>query len=440
MEARDGNGQVVFRSPSARMWNSAGDSAASEGLSAQTVGSRLATQPRQEETSRDAEKFPAGPTEEGDPLAGPGAGDEAAVMDTKVTEDTVVVTPDAALIQKTTGDELPLYIDPPVELNESERTVLSSDGDSFYNFSGGDNGMSVGRCASAVIGGYIYYCTTGSAYTNRMYFEFKPDKLKGKHVLDAEFRVTETWSFSRDARWVDLERTNEITKTSTWPGPKGPRADKSWDQMGDKYVSAGRGSACDPSQPRAEIRFKDNGEEADENLTPTVKAFADGKFSKLTLMLKAKDESDPIAWKRFDDDAVLVVTYVGKPAVPTEYGLETGTGQVCSKSASAPTMWSDPTPNLAATPQTVSGGESGASLRAYFDIDVKNSDGSWVDAAQPSSSSLSPPAGYVGDGVDQNSATPYTREPGCTGAPTSTGPACGSPRTPWPDTAPDPGG
>ena len=38
------------------------------------------------------------------------------------------------------------------------------------------------------------------------------------------------------------------------------------------------------------------------------------------------------------------------------------------------------------------------------------------------------------------SATPYAREPGCTGAPTSTGPACVSPRTPWPATRPTPGG
>lgn len=38
------------------------------------------------------------------------------------------------------------------------------------------------------------------------------------------------------------------------------------------------------------------------------------------------------------------------------------------------------------------------------------------------------------------SATPYAREPGCTGAPTSTGPACVSPRAPWPATVPARGG
>ncbi|GGM09573.1 hypothetical protein GCM10010129_61890 [Streptomyces fumigatiscleroticus] len=280
--------------------------------------------------------------------------------------------------------------------------MLSSDGDVFYNFSGGDNGMSVGRCSSAVIGNVLYYCTTGSAYTNRMYFEFTPGKLKGKQVLDATFAVTETWSFSCDARWVDLERTDGISSSTHWPGPGGPKSDNSWDQMGDRYVSAGRGGACSPSQPRKQIEFNDNPEETDENLTSTVKAFADGKFTTLTLMLMSKDESDPIAWKRFDDDAVIDVVYVGKPAVPTEYGLETGTDEICSKSSTAPTMWHDPTPNLAATPQTAAGGESSASLRVYFDVDVKNADGTWSDAKEPTTGSESPTSGYVGDGVDQN--------------------------------------
>lgn len=403
LEAVDGNGQVVFRSPSARMWNSAGDTApvaATDGQSTQMAGAEPTGRP--ERTAADPEPLPAGPSEEGEPLAGPGAGDEAATMDVELASGTVTVTPDADLVARTTAAELPLYIDPSVELNESERTVLSSDGDTFYNFSGGDNGMSVGRCSSAVIGGYIYYCTEGSAYTNRMYFEFKPDKLKGKHILDATFAVTETWSFSCDARWVDLERTDPISSSTKWPGPGGPKSDNSWDQMGDRHVSAGRGDACSPSQPRKAIEFNDYAKEPDENLTPTVKSFAEGKFSTLTLMLKAKDESDPIAWKRFDDDAVLSVTYVSKPAVPSEYGLETGTGQVCSKDPAKPTMWSDPTPNLAATPQTASGAESGARLRVYFDIDLKNTEGQWVDAPPPSTGSLKPSTGGVGDGVDQN--------------------------------------
>ncbi|MFE7950707.1 LamG domain-containing protein [Streptomyces sp. NPDC057426] len=392
VEALDGNGQVVFRSPTARMWNSAGDdgvSASDAGVSAQTAGFReragvsARTASAQEEVPE-----PVAPPEEGDALAGPGAGDKAAVMEVELAPDSLTVVPDAALIAATPAEDFPLYIDPSVEAGQSERTVLSSDGDVFYAFGNGENGMSVGKCGSAVINGVSYYC--GSGYVNRMYFEFSPTKLRGKHVLDATFRVTETWSFSCSPRWVDLERTDTISSASRWPGPT------QRDQMGDRYVSAGRGTACSPSQPRAVIEFNDNPAEPDENLTATTKSFADGTLNVLTLMLRAKDESDTVAWKRFNNDAVLVATYMSKPATPAEYGFPSSGGtQICSKSESSPTTVSDATPSLVATPRVVAGGESGAMLRVYYDIDGKNSDGSWFDAPQPTTTSLEPTTGHV---------------------------------------------
>ncbi|MER6105757.1 LamG domain-containing protein [Streptomyces sp. NPDC001832] len=387
VDALDGNGRPVFRSPAARMWNSAGDN------TAPAVAQRslyLAGQ-----AQADAGEFvPAGPAEEGDPLAGPGAGDASSVLGLAVTDKTVTVKPDPELLAATDEADFPLYIDPSIELNESERTVLSSDGDVFWNFSGGDNGMSVGKCGSAVIGGISYYC--GNGYVNRMYFEFDPGKLKGKHILDARFRVTETWSFSCDARWVDLERTNNISSASKWPGPT------KLDQMGDRNVSAGRGSNCDPSQPRAPIEFHDYAPEPDENLTPTVRSFADGKISRLTLMLMAKNESDTISWKRFDDDAVLSVEYVGKPAKPSAIGLVTGSSQTCTTNESAPSIATDPTPALTATAQTESGGESEAKLRIVMALDKKTGT-TWTKAI----GDMLVPSSPVGDNV-KVTASPST--------------------------------
>ncbi|MFE6103912.1 LamG-like jellyroll fold domain-containing protein [Streptomyces laurentii] len=391
VEALDGNGQVVFRSPTARMWNSAGDSGTTVpavGTAAQEVGRRaLSGTAGAGVSGQEQADVPVGPAQEGDPLAGPGAGDKAAVMKADLAPESLTVTPDAGLIADTGTEDFPLYIDPSVELNESERTVLSSDGDVFYNFSGGDNGMSVGKCGSAVIGGVSYYC--GNGYVNRMYFEFTPSMLKGKQVLDAKFRVTETWSFACTARVVDLRRTDPISSSSKWPGPA------SLDLMVDRSVAAGRGALCSPSQPRAVIEFKDNPGESNENLTPTVKSFADGKLSLLTLRLSAGDESDTVAWKRFDDDAVLSVTYMSKPAAPAEYGFPSGSTQVCSKSASAPTTITDPTPTLVATPRAAAGAETGAILRVYYDIDGQNPDGTWYDAPEPTTGSAAPTTGHL---------------------------------------------
>ncbi|GHA86205.1 hypothetical protein GCM10010305_32580 [Streptomyces termitum] len=387
VEALDGNGQVVFRSPTARMWNSAGDTGVASADGRQTRSAGIQPSVAQAPTSQDPAVELVAPSQEGDPLAGPGAGDVSAVMKVDLTPDALTVRPDAELVTSTRADQYPLYIDPSVEMNESERTVLSSDGDVFYNFSGGTNGMSVGKCGSAVIGGISYYC--GNGYVNRMYFEFTPDKLRGKHVLDATFAVTETWSFSCNARWVDLKRTNPISAATKWPGPA------VLDHMGDRYVSAGRGTACSPAQPRAPIEFHDNPAEADENLTPTVRAFADGKMSLLTLRLSAQNETDTDAWKRFDDDAVIRVTYVGKPAVPAEHGIVSSSAPICSRNESAPTTVSTPKPVLAARPRLVPGGEAGAMLRLYFDVDGKNADGTWFDAPEPTTGSLAPSTGHV---------------------------------------------
>ncbi|MFJ8853222.1 LamG domain-containing protein [Streptomyces sp. NPDC102437] len=390
VDALDGNGRPVFRSPAAQMWNSAGDDTAP----AAAQRSLYLAGPAQADADA---PVPAGPEEEGDPLAGPGAGDASSVLSLAVTEKSVTVEPDPELLAATDEADFPLYIDPSIELNESERTVLSSDGDVFWNFSGGDNGMSVGKCGSAVIGGISYYC--GNGYVNRMYFEFDPGKLKGKHILDARFAVTETWSFSCDARWVDLERTNNISPSSKWPGPT------KLDQMGDRNVSAGRGSNCSPSQPRAPIEFHDYAPEPDENLTPTVRNFAAGKISRLTLMLMAKDEKDTISWKRFDDDAVLSVDYVGKPAKPSAIGLVTGSSQTCTTTESAPAIATDPTPALTATAQTESGGERGASLRIVMSLDKKTGT-TWTKAT----GDMLAPSSPIGDNVKVTDSFPTTLE------------------------------
>ncbi|MDV7220181.1 LamG domain-containing protein [Streptomyces prunicolor] len=374
LSAVDANGNTVFRAPAAQMWDSAGDAAPSSA----TASSGTASQASFSLVS--ADDTPA-TSEDGsgeasaDPAAGPSDGDASVVLPVSADADSVTVVPDAKLL--TGADTVyPLYIDPDVSLSESERTLLSSDGDKFYNFSGGDDGKGVGYCGTYVTGGYAYYC--GSGYKNRMYFEFSPSKLAGKQVLDATFRVTERFSMSCEPTWVDLTRTGNISSSTTWPGPTA-----NWDLMVDRNVSAGRGSACDPSQPDKAIEFNDSASEPNENLTSTVKKFAAGDFSRLTLMLKAHDESDPNGWKRFDDDATLDVDFVGIPAKPTAIGLVIGDSDSpqCETKQSDPLIVSTPNARLSATVQTAKGGEDDALLRAAFDVDKYTaSSDSWSQA------------------------------------------------------------
>ncbi|MEU5096951.1 LamG domain-containing protein [Streptomyces sp. NPDC020996] len=394
LSALDANGNTVFRAPVAQMWDSAGDAAAPSATVSQASFDQTST----EDASASAQDGSGEAS--ADPAAGPSDGDASVMLPLSTDADSVTVVPDAKLL---TGEDTvyPLYIDPDVSLSESERTLLSSDGDKFYNFSGGDDGKGVGYCGTYVTGSYAYYC--GSGYKNRMYFEFSPSKLAGKQVLDATFRVTERFSMSCEASWVDLVRTGNISSSTNWPGPT-----KNWDLMVDRYVSAGRGSACDPSQPDAAIEFNDNPDETNENLTSTVKKFAAGDISRLTLMLKAHDESDPNGWKRFDDDATLDVDFVGIPAKPTTIGLVTGDGTQCETDQSDPLIVSDPTPQLTATVQTAKGGEEDALLRAAFDVDKYTaSSDSWSQAVDEMER---PTSGHATDNTKLNATTPTLTE------------------------------
>jgi hypothetical protein len=348
LRAVDEDGNAVFRGPAGQMWDSAGDS--EPGPQTQLMTAETEANP-----NSDTEQNPSQP----------GEGDASAVLPVKVDDNTVAVQPDLGLLR---GEDTvyPVYIDPSVGLGVQERTKISSDGDKFWMF---DDDKGVGKCGSAD----GYYC--GSGYVDRMYFEFAPTKLSGKYVLDATFRARETWSFNCTPYWVDLERTDNISEGTRWPGPV------QLDQMGDRYVSAGRGDLCSPEQPDAWIEFNDNPDEADENLKNTVRSFADGKISRLTLMLRAKDETEPRAWKRFDDNAELQVVFAYKPGVPTDVGLIPGDGTTayCKKSASDPLIVTRKDPIVQARVQTKvesNKGDEEGSLQAEYLVE-RGDDAAW---------------------------------------------------------------
>ncbi|WP_432155106.1 LamG-like jellyroll fold domain-containing protein [Streptomyces tricolor] len=348
LRAIDDDGNAVFRGPAGQMWDSAGDG----GPGPQTQLTR-------------AEDSVGADSQAQDDPSQPDEGDTTAVLPVKVDDGAVTVHPDLDLLR---GKDTvyPVYIDPSVGLGVSERTKLSSDGDKFWMFDG-DKG--VGKCGTAD----GYYC--GGGYVDRMYFEFAPTKLAGKYVLDATFRARETWSFNCDPHWVDLVRTDNISEGTRWPGPK------QLDLMGDRNVAAGRGDLCSPDQPDAWIEFNDNPDETDENLKNTVRSFADGKISRLTMMLRAKDEGDPRAWKRFDDSAELQVVFAYKPGVPTSVGVIPGSGTTgyCNKSSSDPLVVTRTDPTVQARVQTLveahKGDEEG-SLQAEYVIE-RGDDAAW---------------------------------------------------------------
>jgi hypothetical protein len=378
-------GQDLFTSPPAQVWDSAGDAATAD---AQEPVATAAADGRADAEAPEADDAGSG-------ASGPAPGAHVATAPLAVGDDSLTLVPNADVLATTDASAFPLFIDPDVSLNSGAptRTLLRDDGYTSYGWGNGDDdrGKGDGHCGSWE----GYYC--GPGYTQRLYFQFSPTALKGKKVLKATFRVTSPWAFQCDPRVTNLERTNNISSSTTWS-----TRPAELDLMVDRTFSAGRGSACDPDSPPAPIEFTDSSSETNENLTPTVADFAAGKFSKLTLELRAKDESDTSAWKRFKNDAVLSVNFVANPALPTSVGIVSGSSPVCHTSSADPQVVSDPTPLVSGRPQTASGGESGARLRLRWRVDVLSA-GTWstafTDVTRPTS-------GFVGDNVVQNASLP----------------------------------
>ncbi|MEW2069119.1 LamG domain protein jellyroll fold domain protein, partial [Streptomyces sp. NPDC007346] len=226
--AVDGSGRTVFRAPPARMWDSG--------------GSADAVQARSSSPRATAEAGTRAGNEASDSGKGvePGQGDKVARMEVRVAKGSLTVVPDASMLSQTKPSAFPLFIDPLVTWGEAERTLLRSDGYESYGWSNGDDGLGkgVGKCGTWK----GYYC--GPGYVQRLYFEFSPAKLKGKHVLDATFKVTEPWAFQCNPRWVDLVRTDNISASTTWSSRPKER-----DLMVDRHVSAGRGGGGGPPPP-----------------------------------------------------------------------------------------------------------------------------------------------------------------------------------------------
>jgi hypothetical protein len=375
MTALDADGSAVFTTPAAMMWDSSGE-APSGGQAAKR-------------SALDGDQSGPSVGAVDDPTAGPGDGDASVVLPVQVDNDSLAVVPDAALLANTDPAAFPVYIDPSVDATQTARIQLRSDGYADYNFDNGANneGKGVGHCSE-----YDGY-PCGPGYTERIYYQFSAASLTGKKVLDATFRDTESWSFTCDAAWVDLHRVTNISQSTTWAGRPGNIA-----TVASRDVSAGRGSACSPSQPAAQIEFHD------ARLASQVLDLAAGKFDRLTLMLTARDETATSDWKRFRNDGVLAVTYVGLPAAPTRIGIPAGSGVSCETNAADPQVTGDTTPSLTAKTATASGGGSEASLRVRFDVQHENADGSWSEIA----SAVRPTTGYIGSQVPETDPYPGT--------------------------------
>ncbi|WP_306192474.1 FG-GAP-like repeat-containing protein [Streptomyces sp. MK5] len=285
-------GQEVFTSPTPRMWDST-TATAPQGLSAKTV------QGAGEDGAEAG--VPTGEFE-------PGYGAKQAAMGVKVTDTHLSITPDQDLLTDP-DTRYPVYIDPYVSGAREAWTIAYKKypNSSFYN------GVGWGGSGSSTTTARVGYEneTNGLAES---FFRMDSNNLwnTNKQVIKSTFRIKNTWSWSCTDRTVEVGLTGSISSSTTWNNR--PSWARTLDSVND---SLGWGSAC----PAGNLAF---------DVTSAAKDAVAKKWPNITLGMRAADESDVYAWKKFDaHSAVLSTSYNTVPNAPTGLYTSPDSGKNC---------------------------------------------------------------------------------------------------------------
>ncbi|WP_406152381.1 FG-GAP-like repeat-containing protein [Streptomyces anulatus] len=278
LAAVDPAGQTVFTSPTPLMWDSRTNTSAPAARSMSAAAAESTT-------PGDAFEPP------------PGAVD--AQMPTTVDGDSIQITPDQNLL---TGPATtyPVYIDPSWAWGKKEnwtRVYKKFPRSSFWNAN------EVARVG--------YENETNGL--SRSFFQLDTDDIKGAQVKSSTFRIKNVWSWSCQARPVELWQTTSISKKTTW--------EKQPSKVGGsplKTVTDSKGWSKDCGAGNLEF-----------DVTAKAREAATKKWSSVTLGLYAGNESDTFGWKKFDaKTAVLETKYNNPPKTP--YGLGTNPRTSCA--------------------------------------------------------------------------------------------------------------
>lgn len=273
--AKDEHGDIVFGAPPPKMWDSSGDTPAA------------------------------------DPQAAFQAGAAVATMTTRISSNELAVIPDPEFLKNGT---YPIYIDPSFSGGRINWTYTSSayPNESYWNLANG----------RAQVGYATDYSPTRYSSVDRSFFQMDTSGIVGKQIIGATFRTKLSYSWSCQARDVQLWHTGVITPSSTWNNP--PNLIK---LLNTQNVAGGYSSSC----PAREVPF---------DVTEMVRSIS-SCCSHLTFGLVAGNESDVLAWKKFDTGPTLQIEFNTLPDTPTAISTDPDIGCVDgdAPNTTIPTVW-----------------------------------------------------------------------------------------------------
>ncbi|MFT3887746.1 MAG: DNRLRE domain-containing protein [Arachnia sp.] len=214
---------------------------------------------------------------------------------------TLQLLPDAADLR---GQDVvyPVYIDPSLGKAKNSFLVVR---DTQSNYANTSDVLRVGYCN---------WTGCSPAYKARSYFDFDISQLKPRPdgskatIKKASVTVEQTHAAGNAATAVILgKNTGSFSASADWPGPKGAEVDR-----------------ASTSSGKVSVTFDDT------DVAAYVQDLVDDKASKAGFHLRAATETDPYAWKKFENDPTLSITYGFPPGTPTAVGLASTSKLVCN--------------------------------------------------------------------------------------------------------------
>ncbi|MER5733352.1 FG-GAP-like repeat-containing protein [Streptomyces sp. NPDC002138] len=276
----DPAGQTVFTSPSPLMWDST------------TATSAPSASPATKVPAAPAAAAAAETPAPGDVFTPP-AGAKDAQMPTTVANGTLEIKPDQALL---TGAQTkyPVFIDPSWAWGERQnwtRVYAKYKTNSYWNTK---DDVRVG-----------YENETDGL--SRSFFQIDTSNIKGAQVNKSTLRIRNTWSWSCQARPVELWTLNGgISSKTSWNNQ--PSRNTKLATVND--AKGWSGSDC----AAGNLEF---------DATSLARQSAAGNWGSVTVGLYAGNESDTFGWKRFDPKTLTLETeYNHPPSTPSNPGTD----------------------------------------------------------------------------------------------------------------------
>ena len=228
-------------------------------------------------------------------------GGRTRVMPSRLVGGALAVTPDKAMLEDA-ATVFPVYIDPGVSAARSAWTMVdsgnptTSNWNSIYNARAGTNNGGTNKYRS------FFNLNVGAT------------PIAGKHIVSANFTITQTNGHSCTPRKIDLWATGGATSATTWnnqPAFAGI--------LSSLTVSKGYNTSC----PDGALTF---------SALQNVRAAADGAWKNVTLSLRSPNETDNTFYKTFSNNPTLAITYtsyatVGSRATSPSTACVTGSGR-----------------------------------------------------------------------------------------------------------------